>query len=193
MPKAADVVVHAGALCIGALGTLGVFALSIGMNAQVERVVAEPVAAITTIEAQPAPKAAGAAKPKRTSPVKKARAKAPSASPLLAASLAGLDFGLDGGADDALSDATAALVGEMGAVVLDEAAVEEAPVPTSRTPPSFPARARALGQTGHVTVSFAPRSRRSSGGASSRAATRARPWPCASARRSHSSSTDAPP
>ncbi len=153
MPKAGDVVRHAAALGIGGLGTIGVFALSIGMNAQVERLVEEPVAVISTIEAPPPPRA-GPTRPQRTSPVLKARAAAPAASPLLAASLSGLDFGLGSAADGALAQATAALVGEMGAVVLDENAVDDPPVATERTPPSFPSRARSLGQTGKVTVSF---------------------------------------
>jgi protein TonB len=90
----------------------------------------------------------------RTSPVKKARKGAPSPGPLLAAGLSGLDFGLGNAADLALADATEALVGDMGGAVMDEGQVQEAPVATSRTPPSFPARARSLGQSGHVTLAF---------------------------------------
>ena len=154
MPRAADVLRPLGALAIGLAGTLGVFVLSIGMNAQVESVLTEPVAAISTLDAPPPPPRAGPSRPQRAAPLRKARAPAPSASPLLAASLSGLDFGLGSAADQALAGATAALVGEMGAVVVDEAAVDDPPTPVSRPPPSFPSRARSLGQAGKVTVSF---------------------------------------
>lgn len=155
MPKAADVLRHLGALVIGVLGTFGVFALSIGMNAQLQKVATEPVAVISTLEAPPPPPRQGPNRPQRTSPVKKARAAPPSASPLLAASLAGLDFGLGSAGDAALSGATAALVGDLGATVLDESQVEDRPVPSSgNEPPRFPARARSLGQSGRVVVAF---------------------------------------
>lgn len=154
MPKAADLLRHLGALGIGLLGTLGVFALSVGMNAQTESAILEPVAAITTLPPASVPPRKGPERPERSSPVRKARAAAPAASPLLAGSLAGLDFGLPSGADAAFADATLALVGDLGGAVLDEASVDDPPVPTTRTPPRFPPRARALGQAGHVTVSF---------------------------------------
>ncbi len=154
MPKAAEVFRHLGALSIATLGTIGVFALSLGMNAQVQKAVTEPVAAVTNLEAPSPPPRTGPTRPQRSSPPRKARTAAPSAAPLLAASLSGLDFGLTSAADAALAGATAALLGDMGGAVLDESAVDDPPVPTERTPPSFPARARALGQTGVVTLSF---------------------------------------
>jgi protein TonB len=72
----------------------------------------------------------------------------------LSASLSGLDFGFSDGADLAMVDATNQLVGSLGGAVVDEAEVESAPQAIERNPPSFPARARALGQSGFVTVSF---------------------------------------
>jgi periplasmic protein TonB len=149
----ADLLRHLGALCIGLLGTLGVCGLSLGMNSQFKPVLTEPVAALQEMAA--APKAAQKTQRKRRSSAsQKARKAAPSAAPLLAASLGGLDFGLDDGADLALAGATAALVGDLGAAVMDEAAVGAPPRPARQDPPSFPARARALGQAGSVTLSF---------------------------------------
>src|SRR5687768_11679196 len=141
MPRKADWLRHAGAAVVAVAGTLGVFALSLGMNAQVEKKVVEPVSTVTELKVAPEPKTESAGR-KRSSPPKRAGKAAPSPGPLLAAGLAGLDVGLDGGADAALADATAALVGGGGAAVMNEDAVEVAPVPTSRQPPSFPARAR---------------------------------------------------
>ena len=143
-----------GSLVIGVLGTFGVVGLSLGMNGVVERSVEEPVTVVETMLAAPKSEPPKSAKKQRSSPVRKARATAPSPGPLLAAGLSGLDFGLGSAADVALAQATAALVGEMGGAVMDEGNVEELPTPTSRTPPEFPARARSLGQAGHVTLSF---------------------------------------
>lgn len=145
---------HLAAFCIAVLGTLGVFALSLGMNAQVERKVLEPVTVVETLSAPQKAKNPSKARQRRSSTARKARSSAPSPAPLLAASLGGLDFGLGDAADAALAEATQALVGDVGATVMNEDAVEVAPVATQRTPPSFPARARALGQSGWVTISF---------------------------------------
>lgn len=144
----------AASLLIGGLGTLGVVALSLGMNRQLERTVTEPVTVVETpLVAKKAPPPE-ATRSRRPSPARKSRAAAPSPSPLLAAGLGGLDFGLGGAADLALADATSALVGDLGGAVMDEAQVGRPPTPTRRDPPSFPARARSLGQSGHVTLSF---------------------------------------
>lgn len=143
-----------GALLIAALGTVGVFALSLGMNAQVvkkEEAVATVVQAV--IDAPPTKKASSKQKA-RSAPAKKARRAAPSASPMLAAGLSGLDFGLPGGEDAALVQATSALMADAGAEIKDEADVEDPPRPESRTPPSFPARARSQNQSGAVTLAF---------------------------------------
>src|SRR5262245_2769208 len=94
MPKAPDLLVALGSLAIGVAGLLGVFALSLGMNARVSKAVTEPVAVIATAAMEPAPHRAGPTRPERAAPVRKARAQAPAASPLLAANLGGLDFGL---------------------------------------------------------------------------------------------------
>lgn len=148
-------VAHAAAsLGIGALGTLGVVALSLGMNGQVEKKVLEPVTVVDTVMAAPKPVTDRRRGADRPAPTRKARRTAPSASPLLAAGLSGLSFGLADAADQALVDATAALVGDVGGSIVDEGEVERPPTPTLRTPPSFPARARSLGQSGSVTVSF---------------------------------------
>ena len=45
-------------------------------------------------------------------------------------------------------------MGELGSAVMEEDAVEVVPQATERPPPSFPARARSLGQSGWVTLSF---------------------------------------
>ncbi|MEQ1564998.1 MAG: energy transducer TonB [Myxococcota bacterium] len=143
-----------GALGIGVLGTFGVVGLSLGMNAQVERVVTEPVATIAELDVSAKPKPPDAGRKQRSSPVKRASRAAAAPGPMLAAGLSGLDFGLGGAADLALADATAALVGEMGGAVVDERSVQDPPRATTRTPPTFPARARSLGQSGRVTLSF---------------------------------------
>jgi protein TonB len=145
---------HVGALVIGAAGTLGVFMLSLGMNSQVERQMTEPVTLVTEMAVAPKAPKPGPARPQRSAPPKKARQSAPSPGPLLAAGLGGLDFGLGSAADAALADATAALVGDVGATVMNEDNVEVAPRATERTAPTFPARARSLNQTGRVTLSF---------------------------------------
>jgi protein TonB len=138
---------------IGVAGTFGVVALSLGMNAQVERVVTEPVATIST-EVGTEPARPPENRKARSSPVRRSSRTAPSPGPLLAAGLSGLDFGLGSAADLALADATAALVGDLGGAVMDEGNVEDPPRPTRRDPPEFPARARSLGQSGKVTLSF---------------------------------------
>jgi protein TonB len=153
MPKRADIARHLGALGIAILGTLGVFALSLGMNAQTKGEAEEVVTVVSEMVVAPKPRTAGPTQ-RRPSPAKKARKAAPSPGPLLAAGLGGLDFGLGNAADAALADATAALVGSVGAVVMNEDSVEVAPVATERSPPTFPARARSLDQSGSVTLSF---------------------------------------
>lgn len=153
MPRKAELLRHVAALGIGVLGTFGVFALSLGMNAQTEQAATEPVTVVTEMMVAPKPHKAGPTQ-RRPAPARKAKKSAPSPGPLLAAGLSGLDFGLGNAADAALGDATAALVGSVGAVVMSEDAVQVAPVATSRTPPTFPARARSLDQSGSVTLSF---------------------------------------
>jgi protein TonB len=154
MPRKGDLLRYAGATLIGLCGTFGVFALSLGMNAQVERHETEPVTVVSEMAVAPKAPKPGTARPQRSSPPKKSRQSAPSPGPLLAAGLGGLDFGLGSAADAALADATAALVGDVGAAVMNEDNVEVVPRPTERTPPTFPARARSLNQTGRVTLSF---------------------------------------
>lgn len=153
MPKKAELLRHAAAFGIAVLGTLGVFGLSLGMNAQTKSEADEVVTVVSEMVVAPKPRTAGATQ-RRPSPAKKARKAAPSPGPLLAAGLSGLDFGLGNAADAALADATAALVGSVGAVVMNEDAVQVAPVATERSPPTFPARARSLDQSGSVTLSF---------------------------------------
>lgn len=154
MPRVAERLHALGALGIGALGTLGVVALSLGMNAQVERRVLEPATVVQTeILAAATPKTAEPARAKRTAPPKRAHRGAPSPGPLLASGMAGLDFGLGSAADFALAAATDALLGG-DAVTIDEAVVQQPPRPTARTAPTFPVRARSLGQSGRVTLSF---------------------------------------
>ncbi len=142
-----------GALVVACLGTVGVVALSLGMNAQLEPRAMEPVAVIAEVAVQPRARPARN-RARRTSTPRKSARPAPSPSPLLAAGLAGLDFGLGDDADAALASATDALVGNMGGAVVDEDTVDVPPRATERQPPSFPARARSLGQSGWVTVSF---------------------------------------
>lgn len=154
MPKTASLLRHLGSLVIGALGTCGVIGLSLGMNAQVEEKDLEPVSVIEALNVASQPKAQARSRQRRASTSHKQARSAPSPSPLLSANLSGLDFGLGDAGDAALAQATRALVGEMGTAVMEEDAVEVAPTATERTPPSFPARARSLGQSGWVTLSF---------------------------------------
>lgn len=85
-------------------------------------------------------------------PKPKRRAAVAPPSPVLGAGLAGLDVGLDlfGGTTTQTSD----LVGDVGDVVMTEDAVDAAPRPVRRTPPSYPARARAKNLTGFVRLSL---------------------------------------
>ena len=154
MPKMASFVRLFASLVIGVLGTCGVIGLSLGMNSAVEKKQLEPVSVIEELSVSAKPKTQTKARQKRAPTVRKAARSAPSPSPLLSANLAGLDFGLGDAGDAALAQATGALVGEMGTAVMDEGEVEVAPTATERSPPSFPARARALGQAGWVTLSF---------------------------------------
>ncbi|MBN1337058.1 MAG: energy transducer TonB [Deltaproteobacteria bacterium] len=150
----ADLLRHLAAMGIAVLGTAGVCALSLGMNAQVEKRALEPVSVVQEIAVPARPAAQRASRPRRTGAARQAARKGPSAAPLLAAGLEGLDFGFGDAADLALSGVTEALVQDLGASVIDEDAVEVPPRPTRQEPPSFPARARALGLSGFVTLSF---------------------------------------
>ncbi len=154
MPKTASIVRHLGSLVVAILGTMGVIGLSLGMNAQVEPKLLEPVSVLEEVAVASTPKAASKSRQRRAPTARKAARSAPSPAPMLAANISGLDFGLGGSADAALSQATQALIENVGTAVMEEDAVQEPPTPTERVPPSFPARARALGQAGHVTLSF---------------------------------------
>jgi len=145
---------HLLSALIGLVGMVGVVGLSLGMNSVVQRAATEPVSTVAEVVASPtAAKSERRASRKSNAP-RRARKAAPSPAPLLSASLAGLDFGFSDGADLAMADASRQLVGSLGGAVVDEAEVEAAPEPVDRAPPAFPARARALGQSGVVTVSF---------------------------------------
>jgi protein TonB len=133
---------------------MGVVALSLGMNAQVKKRAVEPVSLVVEIAAPARAKPPNRTRPPRPTASHRARKSAPSPAPLLSANLAGLDFGLGDPSDGALAEATTALLADMGGAVMDAGAVEVAPEPVERSAPGFPARARALGQSGWVTVSF---------------------------------------
>lgn len=154
MPRRADLLRHAAAVLVGLAGTAGVFGLSLGMNSQVRARAPEVATVIDTMQVAPKAKPETTRKQRSSPPRKARRTSAPSPAPLLAADLSGLDFGLDDGADAALLGATQALVASLGGAVMDEDAVEDAPTPTTRTPPAYPARARQLGTEGQVTLSF---------------------------------------
>jgi protein TonB len=154
MPSSSTLARHGAATAIGALGMVGVAGLSLGMNAEVARRAPEPVTMLQEIAAPPKAKTAERARARRATPARRAARAAPSPSALLAVSLPGLDFGLDAAADAALAAATDALVADASARVVDEGQVEVAPRPVEREPPSFPPRARALGQSGWVAVVF---------------------------------------
>jgi protein TonB len=154
MPKRASWARRFGAVVIGLLGTLGVCGLSLGMNLQVQKKETEPVSMISEVAVTQAPKTQGPKKKQRSSPTKRAKKAAPSAAPLLAASLGGLDFGFGNAAEAAMADATNALIGDVGGSVMNEDAVDDPPRPSEQSPPSFPARARQLGLSGWVTLSF---------------------------------------
>jgi protein TonB len=145
---------HLAAASIAVLGTCGVIGLSLGMNAVVGRSETEPVAVVSELPAAAASKPPSQKRDRRPAPARKARRAAPSAAPALAASLGGLDFGFGDVGAGGLTEATAALVGSMGGGVVNEEAVQEPPTPVERVAPTFPARARALGQSGSVTLSF---------------------------------------
>ena len=154
MPRSSALLQHLAALGVALLGTVGVVGLSLGMNATVQKKAEDVEGAVALVSAVPeAPRKASQRK-QRSSPVKKMARAASNPAPALAAGLAGLDFGLDRGADAAMLGATGALISEVGVEVVDEDAVEVPPQATERTPPDYPSRARAQGQTGHVTVSF---------------------------------------
>lgn len=144
---------HLGALIFAALGTIGVFALSLGMNAQVVKKEDAVATIIQTVVEAPPPKTERRARGRSTAP-KKARRAASNPGPALAAGLAGLDFGLADTEQGAFSAVTDALLGTETSEVRDESEVEEPPVATERSPPRFPARARSLDQSGKVTVAF---------------------------------------
>ncbi len=145
---------HLLALLIGVAGMVGVVGISLGMNSVVQHAVTEPVSVVAEVMAAPPEAKRESRQRKRSDAPKRARRAAPSPAPLLSASLAGLDFGFSDAADLAMVDATNQLVGSLGGAVVDEAEVESAPQAIERSPPAFPARARALGQSGFVTVSF---------------------------------------
>lgn len=145
---------HLLSVLIGLVGMVGVVGLSLGMNSVVQRAATEPVSTVAEVVASPAATKSEKRASRKSSAPRRARKAAPSPAPLLSASLAGLDFGFSDGADLAMADASRQLVGSLGGAVVDEAEVEAAPEPVDRAPPAFPARARALGQSGVVTVSF---------------------------------------
>lgn len=100
---------------------------------------------------KPPPPKAQKRKPR---PKPKKQARRPAAPlPDLGVALSGIDFGLPG-LGDALSDATSSLIGDVEDVVMTEDAVDEVPQATSRSAAPYPARARAKGIEGYVTVSM---------------------------------------
>lgn len=74
---------------------------------------------------------------------------------LLSASLAGLSFGLRGFEGAALDPSDATLGGaDAGDVVMNASTVDELPRPRTRQAPRYPARARARGIEGEVTLAL---------------------------------------
>lgn len=75
--------------------------------------------------------------------------------PKIGVGLSGLDLGIPALAGDGLRSIEKSLVGEnenLNDVVMTEKTVDVPPKPIRKTPPGYPPRARARGETGHVTM-----------------------------------------
>ena len=133
-------------------GTVGVLSVLLLMNAAAKDDTQEKAKTVSSFEIKhraPPPKSKPNPKPKSR---KKAR-KNPAPLPNLGPSLSGVSFGLPG-LGDALADASDSLLGAVSDVVMSEDAVDERPRPKQRTSAPYPARARAKGVEGFVTVSM---------------------------------------
>ena len=144
---------HVGAFVSACVGTVGIYALVLGMNQVTD---AGPDNAHQTVsqfevEQRPKPPPQKKQRPKR----QRSKPRPTTAPPLpnLGVALSGVDFGLPG-LDGALGDVTESLLGDAKDVVMTAESVDDPPRPVSATRPAYPARARARGIEGFVTVSF---------------------------------------
>jgi protein TonB len=148
--------VRAGAV-VGVVGGLVATSLALdllrALSGEGEAKAGASAAVAFDLPPAPPPKAAARApadRPKRASASTAKAARSPGAA--LSSGLGGLDLGdlRDAGGMD---DATAATVGGAKAAVMTEDAVDDPPRPVDRVAPTYPARARARGATGFVTLS----------------------------------------
>lgn len=135
-------------------GSVGVLALVLAMNArdwQPPEAVAQRETAfdIAAPKAKPKPKRRRAAKKPKPK-----RAKAPPPAPIHGANLSGLSFGLASLEAGDLSAAADRLLGNTENQVMTADAVDAPPTALSRPAAPYPAKARARGITGFVTLSF---------------------------------------
>lgn len=140
---------------VATLSSLGGSSLVLGLLVWVNQRPADPPASDTravvdfAVQAPepppPAPRPAPRPRPQPTA------SHAPP-SPMLGAGVGGLDLGL--GALDAELVSADDLLGGAGDVVMTAQTVDEAPRPQAQTAPAYPARARARGIEGTVTLSL---------------------------------------
>ncbi|MCB1155557.1 energy transducer TonB [bacterium] len=136
-------------------GSLAVLILVFSMNNTVGMPDKAAATTATNVSIQKPP-------PKKKMPVKKREVRKPKSTqkspraplPKIGGGLGGLSFGIPDFDAAALGDVSDKLLGDMDAMVMSEEAVDDPPTVRSRPAAVYPARARAKGITGSVTLSL---------------------------------------
>jgi len=147
---------HGAALAIMVLVSAGVFAIVMGMNkppAKKKKSKRGFVAQLSVKKRKKTKTRKVVRKKQRPKAVKRQVRRAPP--PALSSNLAGIDVGLPSGEPSGFADLASSLIDSqqaLGDVIMDDSSMDVPPSPVQQTPPSFPARARAQGLRGFVTV-----------------------------------------
>lgn len=136
------------------VGTAGVFALMLGMNALDRGPKKPPARAVAHFDVAAPPKPPPPKRKRPPKPKPKPRSNDAPPTPVLAAGLSGLDLGLFGAAGVDLGDAGDTIVGDARNVVMTADSVDVVPEPVRRSAAAYPSSARSKGITGYVTLSL---------------------------------------
>jgi len=145
---------HLLGLFTSVVGTLGVFALMLGMNALDRGPKKPPSRVVAQFDVAPPTKPPPPKRKRKPKPKPTPRNTNAPPTPVLAAGLSGLDLGLFGAGGVDLGDAANAIVGDTRDVVMTADSVDVVPEPMRRSAAPYPSGARSKGITGSVTLSL---------------------------------------